>query len=349
MGGHPTHWIRKINPKFWKEPYKSLKQYLWDTKYHWGEWLAADSDGKSNFKMVTGLLKRIFFSEPEVATAYFAYSSRLFAEIAQELGNSADVEYYSNLSKQITTAYQSVFLSQITGAGAPQARYIRPLALGLVPSQDIEKMRGFLNQTVIAGDYHVGTGFLSTPFLLEELCKGGYYDTAYNTLLQTTAPSWLYAVKQGANTIWESWYGKRPDGSLQLSLNHYSYGAAVGWLFKVMTGIKWDLNSPGYGHFYFSPHPGGDIDFANAEFNSPFGWIRSKWTKKAHDGMYIYEFTIPPNTTATVILPILKVCSLHFQGMEIKESEIIHNLKKNAKEILFDLGSGIYTFETMHQ
>ena len=43
------------------------------------------------------------------------------------------------------------------------------------------------------------TGFLTTPYLLDALCKIGRMDKAYKILLQTKCPSWLYEVKQGSD------------------------------------------------------------------------------------------------------------------------------------------------------
>lgn len=87
-------------------------------------------------------------------------------------------------------------------------------------------------------DYHLNTGFLSTPFLCKVLSEHGYADTAYRLLLQDICPGWLYAVKKGATTIWETWDGVREDGTVHDSLNHYSYGAVVGWLFDSVCGIR---------------------------------------------------------------------------------------------------------------
>ena len=61
------------------------------------------------------------------------------------------------------------------------------------------------NDLVIKCGYHLNTGFLSTPNLTRVLCEYGYENTAYKLLLQDTRPSWLYAVEQGATTIWETW------------------------------------------------------------------------------------------------------------------------------------------------
>ena len=49
---------------------------------------------------------------------------------------------------------------------------------------------------VLDNGCHLNTGFLSTPFLCKVLAEHGHTDTAYKLLLQDTAPSWLYEVKQ---------------------------------------------------------------------------------------------------------------------------------------------------------
>ena len=95
-----------------------------------------------------------------------------------------------------------------------------------------------LNELVVKNGYHLNTGFLATPFLCSVLADHGHTDTAYKLLLQDTCPSWLYAVKKGATTIWETWDGVRADSTVHDSLNHYSYGAISGWLFNGVCGIR---------------------------------------------------------------------------------------------------------------
>ena len=48
------------------------------------------------------------------------------------------------------------------------------------------------------------TGFIGTAWISKALSDNGYDEVAYNLLQQTTYPSWLYSVEQGATTIWES-------------------------------------------------------------------------------------------------------------------------------------------------
>jgi alpha-L-rhamnosidase len=85
------------------------------------------------------------------------------------------------------------------------------------------------------------------------------------------------------------------------SFNHYAYGAIGQWLYTYVAGIKIDELRPGYKHFFLAPHPGGGLQHARATFDSMYGTIRSSWRL---DGEKVtYEFEIPANTTATVILP----------------------------------------------
>ena len=89
------------------------------------------------------------------------------------------------------------------------------------------------------------TGFLATPFLLDALWENGERDLAWTLLMQPEAPSWLYEVRNGATTIWESWYGYKEDGTpADVSMNHYAFGCVADWMFKVI-GVSW-LSIPGY-------------------------------------------------------------------------------------------------------
>ena len=78
-------------------------------------------------------------------------------------------------------------------------------------------------------DNHLSTGFVGTPYLNRVLSEMGHLDTAYALLKQTTWPSWLYSVTQGATTIWERWDGWTHEdvfiaGLIWVNINptHYS-------------------------------------------------------------------------------------------------------------------------------
>jgi alpha-L-rhamnosidase len=138
--------------------------------------------------------------------------------------------------------------------------------------------------------YRVGTGFLSTPFLLPVLTEAGRLDVAYKMLENEQSPGWLAEVNAGATTVWEDWDGKA-------SRNHYSPGAVCEWLFASVAGI----HIAGENLFEIRPNPGGSLTYARAEYKSIFGKVVSSWKKT--NNVYQFKFSVPANTTAKIVLP----------------------------------------------
>ena len=133
------------------------------------------------------------------------------------------------------------------------------------------------------------------------LTKGGYLETAYKLLQQTTPPSWLYSVTRGATTIWESWEGYDSDGEPFASHNHYSFGSVMEWVYRYMVGIDTDIHFPGYKKIRLQPRPGGGITYAQASLNTVRGVVDCGW--KFENDTFLMDFSIPANTTADVVLP----------------------------------------------
>ena len=268
--------------------------YVVDTGCHWGEWL--EPDIPSEVALRNNLMK----GAPEVATAYFFYSTKLLSEIAETLGKAQDAQTYGELAEKIKKAYNSFVLKDRPVVSDRQCEYVRPIALGLLDEEREKEAAADLNDLVIKNDYHLNTGFLSTPHLCRVLSDHGYVDTAYRLLLQDTCPGWLYAVKKGATTIWETWDGVREDGTVHDSMNHYSYGAIVGWLFDSVCGIRVQGEE-----ITVAPTPGNasgaGLEEASAVYDSPLGRIESGW--KHRDGKTQYRIVIPANTEATICLP----------------------------------------------
>ena len=147
-------------------------------------------------------------------------------------------------------------------------------------------------------EYHLNTGFLSTPFLLPVLVQMGRPDLAYRLLEQTTYPSWLHPVTLGATTIPESWNG---FDKFNGSLNHYSYGAVCDFLFGYVAGIQPLDHFPGYRRFALRPIPGGSLVEASATFECPYGTIVSSWSLQGNTLTYVCE--VPIGTEAELCLP----------------------------------------------
>ena len=128
-------------------------------------------------------------------------------------------------------------------------------------------------------------------------------ETAYDLLLQTTYPSWLYPVCTGATSIWERWDSLKADGRINtagdmVSFNHYSYGAVGDFLYRRVCGLE--AMEAGYRVFRVQPHP-GRLRWAQTGHVSPFGEIRVRWETEGSD--FTLSVTVPKGTRAEVILP----------------------------------------------
>jgi alpha-L-rhamnosidase len=338
-----SHWARRLEPATWFSGLRRQRlPYLWDTGYHWGEWLEPDA-GSNMLRMFGGMLKRLILSEPEVATPYLAYSSGLLAKIAHLIGKPEDAAHYETLSSKVKAAYTAEFVRP-DGRIHPhkQASYVRALAFELTPAELRPKIAAQLADMVRQNGNHLGTGFLSTPFLCHVLSQYGYLDIAYALLNQKTIPSWLYAVTKGATTIWESWDGIKEDGSVNASHNHYSYGAIGSWMYQVVAGLELDPDAPGYKHFIVQPHPGGGLTHARAAYQSLHGPIVVGWYTQ-DQAMHV-DVEAPPNTTARVRLPAAAATYVTESGIPLEEAPGVHGIHTDGHDTVFEIDSGSYSF-----
>lgn len=268
-----------------KSPYE---KYVIESGMHWGEWLEPDIDSISEQQQ----------PKPELTTAYTYYSMGLLSEMLRHIGKTEDANACEEFSNGAKKAYNHYFVKDGKILAPRQAPMVRSLALGLLSEEDAVKVAADLNRNAIDRNYTVGTGFLSTPFVLGVLSKYGYVDTAYKMLENTKAPGWLAMVEQGATTVWEVYHIFDENGHPKSSsMNHYSPGAVCGFLFDTVCGIQVDSEN----HFRIAPVPGGTLTYAKASYNSPYGKVESRWQKSEHG--ITYEVTIPANCMAVVILP----------------------------------------------
>ena len=325
--------------KAWVEYMKNRAgdDLLWTGDTHFGDWLAFAST-RSDYTGATT-------EKDLIATAYYSYSSGLLGKIAGITGNTADAKKYTELSENIKKAFVNAF---VTPSGRlvshTQTAYSLALAFDLLPKDLVPKAAAFLAEDVKKMG-HLTTGFVGTPLLCKTLSAHGYEDLAFMLLNRQKYPSWLYPVTQGATTIWERWDGQKPDGSFQdvgmNSFNHYAYGAIGEWLYRHVAGLDLDPEMPGYKHILLAPHPGGGLTNANAEFLSIYGKIKSGWKLEGKD--FVYEVTVPANTTATVTLPAAKADQVTVNALAMTAS-IKENLKQTDKGVSLKVGSGSYTF-----
>ena len=308
------------------------EDHMWEYRMQFGDWVALDAEEGSYYGATPLDLTNM---------AYYAYSTGLFAKMAAIAGKSDDAREYRNLYEKIKRAYQKRYFTE-GGRLAVQTQTAQILTLAFDLVQ--ERHRGNVIDDLLCllkkENGHLVTGFMGTPYFCQTLSDNGHIKEAYELLLKEDFPSWLYQVKQGATTVWEHWDGIKPDGTMwspaMNSFNHYAYGAVGEWLYRSMAGIDCMESGAGFKNLVLFPHIGGNLDFAEAVYESIYGRIVSKWERSA-DAIR-YHFEIPCNTMAEV----------KFSAKDIEKSDGLIFEKKEIKgEKMFraQAGSGNYTIE----
>ena len=269
---------------------KEGRKYLVNMGQSYGEWAEPVEVG-GGFRW-----QDFVAPHPEVSTAYTAWIMRLMAQIAQRLGREDDAKEFRGYADGCKRAYQELVSGgKYTLDTDRQAQLVRPLYLDLLDGEQTAFAKKRLIEALEHYGWRLGTGFLSTPMILYALADIDI-EYAYRLLENEEIPGWLSMPKAGANTIWESWEGPNAQGAVA-SLNHYSKGAVVEWLFSAMCGIQID----GENRFVIAPRPGGHLTRAKARYDSVYGAVESSWERM--DGKTAFTVTVPTNCEALVRLP----------------------------------------------
>ncbi|MEU0671957.1 family 78 glycoside hydrolase catalytic domain [Streptomyces sp. NPDC006172] len=238
-----------------------------------------------------------------VATAFVAHSARLLSDAARELGHADDADRYADLHRRTAEAAWRKWGAH---ARTTQTGCALGLEFGIAPATERADVGKALASLVRARDGRIATGFLGTPFVLPALTGTGHTAEAYQLLLNTECPGWLYQVARGATTMWERWDAIQPDGAIDvenagmmLSFNHYAYGAVAAWLYRSVAGLR--PAGPGYRTIEVAPRPGGGLTSADASIDTPYGTASVAWSVSG--ATLTVDVSLPPGTTGTFSAP----------------------------------------------
>jgi alpha-L-rhamnosidase len=290
----------------------------------WGDWLAIGSSTPIEY----------------VDAVYFAYSARLMAEMAGALRKQVEAGQYEALFGKIRARFQQDYA--LPGGRLKvdnQTAYALALANGLLTGAEAAGAAERLAQLVRENGGRMTTGFLGTYPLLPVLSAHGQHEMAVGLLRSREFPSWGYEVENGATTIWERWNSYTKDkGFFEPAMNsfsHYAFGAVSEWMFRGVAGI--DTDGPGYRKLMIRPGP-GSLEWVKAEYESVRGRVAVAW--KQSPGRFELDVTVPPNVTATVVLPASAPVAAQ-AGVRFRE------LKEGRAWL--EVESGTYRIETVNE
>ncbi|MBQ8853490.1 MAG: family 78 glycoside hydrolase catalytic domain [Alistipes sp.] len=295
-----------------KYDHNALKKENGNSQY--ADWLSyepLESHSKSQYIKVNG--KRTLNPEAVgywnfLSAAYWAIDAAMMADMAAATGR--DAAHYQEMNQRAKNYIKREFLNadgtfKTAILNTMQTPALFALKAGVVEGKAKADMIERLRENFKEHDNCLQTGFLGTSILMSTLTENGMVDIAYNLLFQRKNPSWLYSVDNGATTIWERWNsytienGMGPKG--MNSFNHYAYGCVCEWIWEVAAGISSVVEHPGFKHIVMAPIPDKRLGYVKAEYNSATGLIKSAWRYEGEQ--WIWDFTIPEGTTATVTVP----------------------------------------------
>ena len=301
-----------------------------------GDWLALDGSPDSFGGTSKGL----------IGTAFFAHSAKLLSRMAEALGNKKDADDYGRLFEEVRAVFNHHYVNEDGSMASPtQTAYVLALHFELLDDKQRHAAVELLVADIKRRGMHLSTGFVGSPYLPHVLTREGRLDVMFALLHQKHWPSWMYAVTQGATSIWERWDGWTEEKGFQTtdmnSFNHYAYGAIGEWLYNTVAGIL--LGEAGYKHIIIQPHV-GDLTSARARYHSMYGPIESAWRREA--GSFALEVEIPPNTTATIHVPLVEGTVVMEGNGKAVDAEGVKLVRNDEKEAVFEVGAGKYRFHT---
>ena len=279
--------------KYLEEAYPAMKSFMdymatradADNVVSWGlgDWIEVGSTSNPTRTAV-----------PITSTcAYYLYAT-ILQRSAELLGNTADAASYAALATGIKDGFNRRFLNATTGqvgsVADTQTAQILPLYLGMIPEDKKQLVLDRLVANIHERNEHLSSGFVGTIHLLLGLPDLGQAELTHRMVTQLDYPGWNTLVANGVQM--ETWNG----GQVQMP----SLGGPIGaYLYQILGGIR--PAAPGFKKVLIKPAMVGDLTFVNTYHDGPHGRIISNWRKE--NGQFILNATIPPNSSATVVMP----------------------------------------------
>jgi hypothetical protein len=275
-----------------------------------------------------------------IATALYFENTRALAQSAKVLGKTDEAAVYEKLSATIRAAFNAAFFhpdTQQYGTGS-QCANAMALDLGLVEPASRPAVLQHIVDDLARQHYAMTIGEVGLPYLLRALTAGGRSDVIFDMANQTEYPGYGYQLKMGATALPETWNAGRDNTQIQFMLGHI-----IEWFYHGLAGIRLDPQSPGFKHFVIHPTVVGDLTEVKAAYDSIRGQIVSEW--KLSKNTITMHVVVPPNTTATIDIPVANKDSVTEGGKPIVDSGGIAFLNFQDSHASYQVGSGDYTFK----
>jgi alpha-L-rhamnosidase len=265
-----------------------------------------------------------------INSVHYLYQLQTAARIAKVLGAAADAKAFDARAAAAAKAIHARFYNAAdhTYTNGDSVQEAFPLLTGVVPAESRQAVMDKVEQVIrVRNGGHLDTGMHGTYFVMKYLIEADRNDLIYQMTSQKDYPGWGYMLENGATTSWEGWTGQSHIHDTLISI-----GA---WFTQGLAGIRSDGVSPGFKHFVVKPAVVGNLTFVKGKYRSIQGDIVSDW--RIENGTFKLNVTVPPGTTATVIVP----------GEGAIRTKARPSAAGGSASRSFDVMPGTHTFETV--
>jgi alpha-L-rhamnosidase len=298
-----------------------------------GDWLWPGAQGVNGDTQET-----LFYNN-----CYWIFNLQTAASIADVLGKADDAKKYRARADEVREAVHAKFY--IPAEGSYVNGFQAYLAIALLvdlPPKDVRPAveQRLVDEILIRRKGHIHAGITGGAFLFKTLLALDRQDLIYTMANKTTYPGWGDMLRTGATTIYEAW-------DMDNSLCHSSYLYIGTWFIEGLAGIKSDLRSPGFQRFILKPGLVDDpsLTWVKANHDSLYGRIVSNW-QIDDAGVLTWIVTIPPNTTATVILPTVDTKTITESGRPIADAKGVKSIAAEKDGVTLEVQPGVYSFQS---
>lgn len=273
------------------------------------------------------------------ATAIYYYDVTIMREVEKVLLIFHATDGYGILASAIKKSFNQKFFndntkqyamgSQTANAMAVYMKLVEPENKNAVIENIVKDLRANKN-ALTAGD-------IGYRYLLRVLEDAGRSDVIFDMNSRTNVPGYGYQLSKGATSLTESW-----QALPTVSNNHLMLGHLMEWFYRGLCGIRQNEYSIAFKNIEIDPQPVGDIIWANANYQSPYGLISSSWKKQ--NNRFELDVEIPANTTATIFLPSKKLSSIKEGGKAIEKINDFRFAGFENGKLKLKVGSGAYKF-----
>ncbi|MDD2599007.1 MAG: alpha-L-rhamnosidase C-terminal domain-containing protein [Kiritimatiellae bacterium] len=287
------------------------------------DWPAGERDG-FDFKPVN-----------TVINAFYYYNLLQMADIAHALGKLGDAEAFVKQAQQIKIEFNRLFYNTATGRyvdgeGSTHSSLhanMLPLAFDLVPEGERERVTQFVKSR------RMSCSVYAAQYLLEALFKAGQEDYALWLMARDDLRSWVNMIQAGSTVTLEAW-----DIMLKPNLDwNHAWGAVpANILPRYVLGVK--PRVAGFKEIWIRPQV-GSLTHAKGRVPTIRGFVDVE-INQIPGARYALQFSIPANTTASVVIPWQEGAELRIDGKKSRavvenNALVIENMSSGPHEIIW--------------